>query len=270
MSSPTGNEKPGESAGGWSAGDYASNARFVADLAAPLVDWLAPVAGERILDLGCGDGALSESLVARGASVVGVDASLDLVAAARTRGLNAIRGDGQSLAAVLDDQAPFDAVFSNAALHWMARDPDAVIAGVFAQLKPGGRFVAELGAHGNVRTIREALRAEAGERGQTADALDPWFFPWEKEYIEQLTDAGFSIEHQECFSRPTALPGDISGWLETLARPFVHAFDEGAPRRAFVAGVSERLRPALQNTDGSWTADYVRLRFVATKPEAAA
>lgn len=270
MSSPAGNEKPGESAGGWSASDYACNARFVADLAAPLVDWLAPAAGERILDLGCGDGALSESLVARGASVVGVDASPDLVAAARARGLNAIRGDGQSLAPALAGQQRFDAVFSNAALHWMARDPDAVIAGVFAHLKPGGRFVAELGAQGNVQTIREALHAEARARGRDASALDPWFFPTDKTYLQQLTNAGFSIENQEYFARPTPLPGDIGGWLETLARPFVHAFAEGPPRRAFIAGVSERLRPALQNTDGSWTADYVRLRFVATKPGAVA
>lgn len=265
MSAPAGNAAAGESAGGWSASDYAHNARFVADLAASLVDWLAPVAGERVLDLGCGDGALTEKLVARGPSVLGVDASPDLVAAAQARGLDVRRGDGQSLDPVLAGHPPFDAVFSNAALHWMARDPDAVIAGVFACLKPGGRFVAEFGAHGNVQTIREALRAEVGERGQAADTLDPWFFPMEKEYIKQLTDAGFSIERHECFARPTPLPSDISGWIETLARPFVHAFDEGTPRRAFIAGVRERLRPALQNADGSWTADYVRLRFEATK-----
>lgn len=263
------NQATGESAGGWSADDYAQNARFVADLAASLVDWLVPVAGERILDLGCGDGALTEKLVARDASVLGVDASPDLVAAARARALDAIIGDGQSLDTVLEGQPAVDAVFSNAALHWMARDPDAVIAGVFAQLRPGGRFVAEFGAQGNVHTIREALRAEASARGQNADALDPWFFPTEKQYLKQLVDAGFSIQRHECFARPTSLPSDITGWLETLARPFVHAFDEGESRRAFVGAVRERLAPALQNADGSWTADYVRLRFVAIKPDAA-
>lgn len=263
------NRATGDSAGGWSASDYARNARFVADLAASLVDWLAPVAGERILDLGCGDGALTEKLVERGASVLGVDASPDLVAAARARGLQAICGDGQALGTVLAGRQAFDAVFSNAALHWMASDPDAVIAGVFAQLKPGGRFVAEFGARGNVRTIREALRAEASAHGQDADILDPWFFPAEKQYLKQLVGAGFSIERHECFRRPTPLPGDITGWLETLARPFVHAFDEGESRQRFIAAVRERLAPALQNADGRWTADYVRLRFVASKPGAA-
>lgn len=269
MSASAGNDSSGDSAGGWSASDYARNARFVADLAASLVDWLAPTSGERILDLGCGDGALTEKLAARGASVLGVDASPELVAAAQARGLTAIRGDGQVLASVLAGQPAFDAVFSNAALHWMAGDPDAVIAGVFAHLRPGGRFVAEFGAHGNVRNIREALHAETSASGKDAGALDPWFFPTEKTYLQQLTNAGFSISRHECFTRPTPLPGDISGWIETLARPFVHAFDEGASRRAFIAGVRERLSPALQNADGSWTADYVRLRFVATKPDVA-
>ncbi|MDN5874944.1 MAG: class I SAM-dependent methyltransferase, partial [Sinobacteraceae bacterium] len=128
----------------WNAGDYASNARFVVDMAASLVDWLAPQAGEKILDLGCGDGVMTEKLAASGAEVRGVDASPEMVAAAAERGVDAQVMDG----AQLDFDTEFDAVFSNAALHWMKRDPDAVVQGVQRALKPGGRFVAELGAQG--------------------------------------------------------------------------------------------------------------------------
>src|SRR3546814_17150610 len=120
----------------WDAGAYARNGRFVADLAANLIDWLAPQAGERILDLGCGDGVLSEKLLEAGAQVIGADASPELVAAARERGIDAQIVDGQALSF----NAEFDAVFSHAALHWMKRDPDAVLAGVWRALTQGGRF----------------------------------------------------------------------------------------------------------------------------------
>src|SRR6185437_1744242 len=123
----------------WNASRYAANARFVSDLGQPVLDLLSPQAGERILDLGCGDGALTEKLIAAGAEVVGVDASADMVAAARKRGI-----DGHVMDAYqLEFRAEFDAVFSNAAMHWMKRDPDAVIAGVRRALKPGGRFASE-------------------------------------------------------------------------------------------------------------------------------
>src|SRR5213078_4049444 len=123
----------------WNAEQYAKNARFVSDLGQAVFDVLNPQPGERILDLGCGDGALTERIVSAGAHVVGVDASSDMVNAARRRGLDARVMDGGSL----DFNSAFDAVFSNAAMHWMKRDPDAVISGIYRALKPGGRFAAE-------------------------------------------------------------------------------------------------------------------------------
>lgn len=255
----------GETAGGWNAQDYGRNARFVADLAASLVDWLDPQPGERILDLGCGDGAMTARLVARGAEVLGVDSSPAFVSAARERGINAVAGDGQALGANEAITGEFDAVFSNAALHWMHRDPGAVIAGVHARLKKGGRFIAEFGGAGNVAPIREALRDEAAARGKDPDVLDPWFFPEEKTYLNQLDHAGFSIERHETFARPTPLPGHVADWLDTLARPFVHAFEAGDARRAYVDAVSARLAPVMQGADGRWVAPYVRLRFSARK-----
>jgi len=257
----------GDSAGGWDAHDYGRNARFVAELAADLIDWLEPRAGERVLDIGCGDGALTAEIAARGAEVIGIDASPAMVAAARARGLTAYEIDGQALAGA-DAALPghFDAIFSNAALHWMHRDPQAVIDGAYARLAPGGRFVAEFGAAGNIAPIHAALRAEAEARGYDADALDPWFFPEEQRYLKQLRSAGFSIVSHECFERPTVLPGDVDAWVRTLARPFVQAFPEGAPRNNYVAAVQARLAEQLCDSEGVWTAPYVRLRFHARRP----
>lgn len=255
-------------AGDWQAEDYDRNARFVADLAADLLNWLEPRPGERILDLGCGDGVLSQRIVAAGAEVIGVDGSPAMVAAARARGLQAIEADAQRL-----DQAEalgqgFDAVFSNAALHWMSAEPQAVVEAMFARLKPGGRFVAEMGGAGNIAPIHAALRAEAAALGFDPDTLDPWYFPAERDYCDRLVAAGFKVECTACFERPTLLPGDVADWLTTLARPFVSAFAEGEARDSYVAAVRARLADTLQNDDGRWTAPYVRLRFIARKPTA--
>jgi len=150
----------------WDPQTYAQHARFVSDLGSPVVDLIAPRPGERILDLGCGDGALTEKLVAAGASVVAVDASAEQVAGARARGLDARVARGEALPFVSE----FDAVFSNAALHWM-REAAAVISSVHRALRPGGRFVAEMGGAGNVAAIRSALVSALGHRGIDGTAL---------------------------------------------------------------------------------------------------
>lgn len=244
----------------WSAVDYANNGRFVADLGVSLLSWLAPHAGERILDLGCGDGALTEQIVRAGASVVGADASPELVAAARARGVDARIVDGQNLSF----EAEFDAVFSNAALHWMKRDPDAVLRGVARALRPGGRFVGEMGGAGNIAVIRGALHDALAARGIDAARLDPWFFPTVADYRLRLQQAGFTVTAIESYGRPTPLPGDIGGWLETFAQAFLGGLD--APLRASVIDeLRSRLRTSLA-ASGPWVADYVRLRFIAIKP----
>lgn len=253
----------------WSAARYERHARFVSDYGAAVVDWLDPQPGERILDLGCGDGALTAVIAERGAQVRGLDRSPAFVEAARERGIDARVGDAQAKDWARDwasdETAGYDAVFSNAALHWMGRAPQAVIDGVAQVLVPGGRFVAEFGAHGNVAPVHAALRAECEARGLDADALDPWYFPDDKEYRNQLESAGFSIKRQVMFERPTPLPGDMGDWLLTLAGPFVNAVPAGEEREAFVAAVRERLVDDLRLPDGRWVVPYVRLRFDARK-----
>jgi SAM-dependent methyltransferase len=243
----------------WDPERYERNARFVSDLGQPVVDLLAPRAGERILDLGCGDGVLTEQLVALGCRVVGVDGSPAQVAAARAKGLDAHVMDGQALGF----ENEFDAVFSNAALHWMKRADD-VIAGVHRALRPGGRFVGELGGEGCVAIIRAALIAALDRRGIDGEALDPWYFPDVGSYSRRLESGGFAVRWIALIPRPTPLPGDVTGWLETFAESFTGALSADE-RPEFLAEVREALRPALCDASGNWTADYVRLRFAATK-----
>ncbi len=244
----------------WDPERYARNGRFVAELGEPVLALLAAEPGERVLDLGCGDGALTERLAATGCRVVGVDSSPEQVAAARARGLDARVMD----AARLDFESEFDAVFSNASLHWV-KDADAVIAGVRRALKPGGRLVAEFGAGTNVGRIVLALERACERRGIDGRALNPWTFPTLDAYRRRLEAGGFTLDSIELFPRPTPLPGDIEGWLETFAESYLAAMP-AADRPRFVAEVREDLRGDLCDAEGRWTADYVRLRFAARLP----
>ncbi len=242
----------------WQADRYARHAHFVPALGQPVLDLLEPRAGERILDLGCGDGVLTEKIVAAGAAVVGVDAAADMIAAAQKRGLDARVVDG----ARLGFKGEFDAVFSNAALHWMKDDPDAVIAGVARALKPGGRFAGEMGGHGCVAAITVALIAVLERHGAGGESAVPWYFPTADDYRARLARGGFSVEYIELIPRPTPLPTDMAGWLDTFAEPFLRRLP--AEKRAGARDeVVAMLRPVLCDEAGRWTGDYIRLRFLA-------
>src|ERR1700733_310266 len=157
----------------WNPEQYARNARFVSDLGAPVLELLDPQPSERILDLGCGDGVLTAKLQSIGCDVLGVDASADQVAATKKLGVPAKTVDGENL----QFENEFDAVFSNAALHWMRNNPDAVISGVHRALRPGGRFVAEMGGARCVEKIRTALIAALNRRNIDGKFADFWYFP---------------------------------------------------------------------------------------------
>ncbi|VAW15392.1 hypothetical protein MNBD_ALPHA09-534 [hydrothermal vent metagenome] len=243
----------------WSAPAYAANARFVADLGEEVLAWAGPRPGMRILDLGCGDGALTQKLVRAGGQVVAVDASPSMVQAAVELGLNARVMSGEAL----KFDADFDLVFSNAALHWML-DTDAVIRGVYRALAPGGRFVAEFGGHLNVAAIATALRAAGIHFGGDAALASPWVFPTPEAYSGQLAAAGFDVRRISLHPRPTPLPTGMHGWLATFREPFFAQF--GAETRAAVLDfVVEILRPSLCDDKDQWSADYARLRFEAVK-----
>jgi SAM-dependent methyltransferase len=243
----------------WDPAVYAQNAGFVHSLAGGVLEWLAPQAGERILDLGCGDGQLTQRLVESGAIVTGVDADPRMVEAARLRGIEALHAMAENLPF---SDASFDAVFSNAALHWV-RDQDAMMAGVRRVLKPGGRFVAEMGGHGNVAAIHVALRAVLARNGYP-DAEDGVnYYPAPEAYSARLDRHGFSVERIALIPRPTPLPeSGMEGWLRTFRRGVI----EGLPadlRDTVVGETAALLAPVLRAESGAWTADYVRLRFIA-------
>jgi SAM-dependent methyltransferase len=246
----------------WNAATYAANAHFVPALGQPVLELLQPQPGERILDLGCGDGVLTEKLVAVGARVIGVDSAPDMIAAARLRGIDARMMDARSLTF----ENEFDAVFSNAVLHWVKDNPDLPIAGAFRALVAGGRFVGELGGHGCVGAISVALMVALERRGVPDAASQlPWYFPTVDEYEARLRRAGFVPRSVQLIPRPTPLPTGMRGWLETFANPFFGAFSQN-DRNDFLDEVTSLLKPVLCDSQGRWTADYVRLRFAAVKP----
>lgn len=240
----------------WNPESYARDARFVSDLGEPLLQILDPKPGELILDLGCGDGTLGEKIAAR-SNLVGVDSSMPFLKSARGRDLTVVQMDGQQLAL----KRCFDAVFSNAALHWMKR-PEKVLEGIANCLKPHGRFVGEFGGKGNVETIRAALHAGLRKRSIDPWQFDPWYYPAAEEYSELLKRIGFLVRYIEIIPRPTKLPGDIVQWLELFAQPFTKSLTD-ADKQEFIHEVREALQCRLRQSDGTWYADYVRLRFSA-------
>ena len=250
---------PSAPAQDWDPDQYATNARFVSDLGGAVLDLLGPQAGERILDLGCGDGALSVEIKSRGAEVVGVDASRDQIREAKRRGLDARVMNGH----LLTFEGEFDAVFSNAALHWM-RETAAVFAGVRRALRPQGRFVAEMGGAGNVVKILGVMDEVLSARGYPGLQGHPWYFPSPEEYAAQLQAARFEVSSMELVPRPTRLPGDIGGWLDTFCEAFFRVVPV-ADRSRTRSEMIPKLEPLLADKDGVWWADYVRLRFSARR-----
>jgi trans-aconitate methyltransferase len=244
----------------WDASLYAGNGRFVALLAESLVEALQPLPGERILDLGCGDGFLTRRIAESGATVVGVDASPQMVAAAKERGADARLMSGQSLAF----EQEFDAVFSNAALHWMS-DQDAVLRGVYRALKPGGRFVAECGGQGNIAAIRVALLAILTAHGISAERIENNHFFGVAEYRTRLESQGFLVEEITLTPRPTPLASGMAAWLETFRSSVLELLPQ-EKRAGAIEQIVALLKPVLCDREGHWTADYVRLRFLARRP----
>lgn len=240
----------------WNPERYQSGHSYVWQYGEAPVDLLEPRAGERIVDLGCGSGQLTGRIAESGASVIGIDASPEMIAAART---NFPQIEFQIAdAASFTVANPVGAVFSNAALHWM-RDPNAVVASVARALKPGGRFVFEMGGNGNIRDLMDAIRAVAGEIEM------PWYFPTVGEYASLLEVNGLEVRFAALFDRPTRVEGEagLEDWLKMFADPVLGNRSEPDKSRIGKA-VAARMRPGSFR-DGGWILDYRRLRMIALK-----
>jgi len=248
----------------WSATDYARNAAFVPALGDAVLDLLAPKPGELILDVGCGDGTLTMRIAEAGARVIGLDSSPEMIEAARARGVDAFVADAEAMD--LERFGQFDAVFSNAALHWML-DPDAVASGIFRALRGGGRFVGEMGGQGNLSALRQGLRDELVARGYRMPEQDPAWYPGAEEFTRLYCIAGFERIQADLIERPTPLPGGIATWVKTFRAGLMDvAMVPEWEREDVGAAVEARVAPALRQAEGAYCADYVRLRFSMRKP----
>lgn len=246
--------KPAPEMKRWDAGLYESDHAFVWKYGAALIPLLDPKPGERILDLGCGTGQLTAEIAEAGAETLGIDSSPDMIGQARQNypKLKFQLADARTFA--VDE--PFDAVFSNAALHWI---PDArpVAQSIHRALKPGGRLVAEFGGKGNTAQVMSALE-EVGAH----DPLSTFYYPSVGEYATLLESEGFEVRFATLFNRPTELEDPVRG-LELWLRMFLKKALAGLPDTVFPQ-IEERLRPSLFH-DGKWHIDYRRLRVVAIK-----
>ncbi|EMA00690.1 Trans-aconitate methyltransferase [Haloarcula vallismortis] len=253
----------------WDPDDYDGGHGFVTEYGADVVELLDPQPDERVLDIGCGTGHLAAEIADCGADVVGIDAAEEMVTRAREQypGLTFEVADAREY----EPERRFDAVFSNAALHWIPdTDHDAVLSMVADALTEGGRFVAELGGAGNIARVERAVRAELADSGYDAENL--WYFPSIGEYTPRLESHGLEVAAAWLFDRPTTLDGGPAGlreWVEMFGDEVLAPVDDGE-RGAVLDGVEERLRPALYDTETeTWTVDYRRLRFVASKYQTA-
>jgi SAM-dependent methyltransferase len=242
----------------WSAADYAAHAAFVPALGEDVLALLDPRPGERILDLGCGDGVLTSRLAVSGALVTGLEPDPEFAAAARGRGLSVLQQDAHDEFG----SEVYDAVFSNAALHWM-REPERVLGNAHRALRPGGRLVAEQGGFGNVAAVVTALSAALEAAGVPGRADSPWDFPSPSLQRTRLETAGFEVISIQLIPRPTPLPTGMAGWLRTFAGPVTAGLPEGEASRLLAD--AERRLAALHDPVEGWMADYVRLRFHARK-----
>jgi trans-aconitate methyltransferase len=246
--------RPALSTSKWNAVDYARVGGFVSELGAAALDLLDPQPGERILDVGCGEGALTRKIVDRGAIVLGVDNSPEMVEAARAAGIDALLLD----AADMQFFAEFDAAFSNATLHWVLEKEQAARA-IFRALKPGGRFAGEMGGEGNLASLREALDEEMIIRGYAPPVEASNWYASPHEFASVYEAAGFTQVDARLIERPTTVEHGIAKWVTTFRRGWLDR-----------AGVPEEERAeigeAVANRIETSVADYVRLRFVMRKP----
>ena len=242
----------------WNANNYSQNADFVYKLAMPVVDLLQAKKNEKILDLGCGEGSLSLEIQKYDSQVIGVDTSEDMVTKSKEKGIEAYVMSATKLAF----SEEFDAVFSNAVLHWID-DAKGVIQQISRVLKPSGRFVGEFGGDGNIQTLLSAIEEVFNRHPEFGAYKSLWFFPTPQKYKELLEENGFSVGYIKLIKRPTPV-NDIKEWLEIFANGMMQSVPEES-KESFKSEVQDILKEKLYTAKDGWVVDYVRLRFYAKK-----
>ncbi|MGD1804413.1 class I SAM-dependent methyltransferase [Dapis sp. BLCC M126] len=264
MQNHTTNNFPNISFNQWDAELYESKHSFVSNLALDLLELLNPQIGENILDLGCGTGHLTYKITTRGAKVVGIDNAPTMIEEAHRcyPDIKFLVGDGVNI----ELKETFDAVFSNAALHWI-KEPKKVMHNIWRVLKPGGRFVTEFGGKGNIETIINAIYEALDAAGYSSNKqLNPWFFPTVGEYATLLESEGFLLTFARLLDRPTKLEDGEYGlrnWIKMFATCFFEGIIE-KEQNIIIDDIENRLRPHLYKK-GKWIADYKRIRIMAFK-----
>lgn len=251
----------------WDASLYDEKHGFVWKFGKGVVELLAPRAGERILDIGCGTGHLTAEIAASGAETTGIDSSAEMIAEAR-KNFPQVRFEVMDAGSIRLEET-FDAVFSNAALHWI-KEPESVIAGIARVLEPGGRFVAEFGGKGNIPGLIEALERACAKRGlKFAEELNPWYFPSIAEYSGLLEKHGLEVQQATLFDRPTPLEEGERGfrtWMNMFCGAILRRVDQ-EKREAFLDEVEREVKGKLLR-NGTWVLDYRRLRVAAKRMDA--
>ncbi|KAF4617398.1 hypothetical protein D9613_006014 [Agrocybe pediades] len=268
---PTAPDAETPDATGWSASNYNKTASFVYSPAftAPVLGLLSAKPGERILDVGCGSGELTlliQQIVeqAPGGAIVGTDSSESMIRKAKENGVkHAFIADAQEMIVPQEYQEKYDAVFSNAALHWCKRDPLGVLTSVAKVLKPGGRIAAEMGGFLNCVGLVSQLHDVVRSRGRDPEELSPWYFPSMEDYVKLLVEAGFEPTHMALVPRITQLSTDLYDWLNLFARStFLKDFSD-AEAQEIMREVQDRCRVDCRDASGKWAIMYSRLRFTA-------
>lgn len=248
----------------WDAHIYDTSLKFVADFGRELIDLLKPEKGETILDLGCGTGDLTNEIASKGAKVIGLDQSESMLEKARTKfgEIEFVNADAASF------QLPekVDAVFSNAALHWITKQ-DQVLNSIYNNLKPNGRLVAELGAKGNVEKIVNSIQTVIkNEDYKPVEMSDIFYFPSPGEYATLLEKNGFRVEFMQLFERPTMIMNVPQGFIDWI-KVFGILLFQNVPlnqRPPLITKAAELMAQKLEK-DERYFADYIRLRVVARK-----
>lgn len=260
----------------WNAKKYTKDAAFVPQLTSVVQQWLDPQSEDTILDIGCGDGKLTQDLSKRVKSIYGIDNSSNMVQLSTERGLKAEVVDCSKLDA-WNHSETYSKVFSNATFHWIFSQTKtdaqrvAVLKKIHDLLQPGGTFVCEMGGFGNVAEIQAAFIMAVEKFGNKtiaeAAAASPWYFPHEDTLTKFLQEAGFSVEKIERVYRSTQLAeGEgLRKWLELFGFNFLSEIDESKHEQALDYIVDTLKTTNYEPHSGKWYAGYVRLRWVAKR-----